>query len=123
MNFSGASIKIRSAPNGYFVSKPWPNWNTGKSFELTVALNDDCPDTVRIVMMHHYGQEEYSAKGIPDSLLPVVKRALRMSVESSPRHGTTNDVYRTDAATAVWERLLDNGLATYDAQRDVYVLL
>lgn len=99
------------------------NWNTGGGFELTVAVRDDDPTTVRIEMMHHHGQDEYKAKGIPDSLLPVIKRELGMSVESSPRQGATTDVYRTDAATAVWDRLVRMGFAIYDVDRDVYVLL
>ncbi len=98
------------------------NVNTGRSFELTVVAADSDPNTVRIVMMHHYDQDEYRAKGIPDALLPVIKRELHMSVESSPRQGATTDVYRTDAATAVWKRLVRNGLAAYAADRDVYVL-
>jgi hypothetical protein len=98
------------------------NCNTGRSFELTAVASDDDLNTVRIVMMHHYDQDEYKAKGIPDALLPVVKRELGMSVESSPRQGATTDIYRTDAATAVWDRLVGKGLATYAADRDVYVL-
>ena len=98
------------------------NMNTGKCFELTVVAGNNDPDTVCIVMMHHYDQDEYRAKGIPDALIPVIKQELGLSVESSPRRGATTDVYRTDAATAVWDRLVRKGLASYAADRDVYVL-
>jgi len=95
---------------------------SGDAFELAVELLEDRADTVRVIMMHHYGHPEYKAKGIPDALLPLVRQYLGKNVESSPSRGDTTGVYRTPAATRVWERLKAAGLADYDPKRDVYSL-
>jgi hypothetical protein len=96
---------------------------TGRFFELIVDLKDDDPNTVRVEVMHHHQQEEYRAKGIPEALLPMIKRELNMNVESSPGRGATADIRRNCLATTVWNRLVEKSLANYDKERDVYVLL
>lgn len=95
----------------------------GDCFELVVELLEERDHTARVVMMHHHGRPEYQAKGIPDALLPEIRRYLDKNVESSPRIACMNGVYRTPAATKVWERLKRAGLAEYDSSRDVYFLL
>jgi hypothetical protein len=97
------------------------NWRSNQCFELSVAALDD--DTVRVIMMKHHEQEEYRAKGIPDALLPEIKRHLAKNVESSPEAAESGGVYRTQDATKVWKRLETKGLATYNEVRDVYLLL
>ncbi|MDB6042436.1 MAG: hypothetical protein JWM63_987 [Gammaproteobacteria bacterium] len=97
-------------------------WLSGECFELVMGLLPDA-DGVRVVMMNHYEQDDYRAKGIPDALLPKIKRHLELNVESSPESGDTTDVRRTPAATSVWKRLVASKLADYDPDRDVYFLL
>ena len=100
-------------------SKPPPA--DGEFFEMTVAEVDE--NTVRIVMACNKNRPEYSAKGIPDALLPVISKKLGRRVVSSPSAGGSSDVYRTNDATKYWERLRAAGGATYDEQSDIYTLL
>lgn len=90
---------------------------TGDFFELVVSVLD--ASTVRVEMVSHFNRSEYIGMGIPETILPIVKRELGMAVVSSPTRGTGN-VYRTAAATKYWERLRKTGGATYDSARDVY---
>ncbi|MEZ6142297.1 MAG: hypothetical protein R3B84_17190 [Zavarzinella sp.] len=78
--------------------------------------------TVRVVAMAHHNKPVYIAKGIPEALLPVVKATLVKDVVSSPTAGEAG-VWRTQAATKVWKRLLTSGRAIYDAPTDVYKLV
>jgi len=94
-----------------------PPLSSGEFFELAVSEIE--PGTVRVVMANHYGVPEYTAMGIPEALLPVVKQVLQMEVESSPPAGHGN-VYRTAAATSYWKRLETTGGAVHDSLRDVY---
>ncbi len=98
------------------------NVNTGKSFELTVVARNNDPDTVYIVMMHHYDQGEYRAKSIPDAPASRDQTGTGYECGVQSAAGCYDGVYRADAATAVWDRLVRKGLATYAADRDVYVL-
>jgi hypothetical protein len=90
---------------------------SGEFFELSVSEIE--AGTVRVVATNNYRVPEYTAMGIPEALLPVVKQELQMEVESSPKAGS-GDVYRTNAATNYWRRLEALGRAAYDSERDVY---
>jgi hypothetical protein len=92
----------------------------GHFFELLVAEQDQ--NTVRVEMANHHGRSEYAGRGIPEALLPIVKRTLGMEVESSPSHRVGN-VIRMPAATKYWDRLCAVGGARYDVARDVYSVL
>ncbi|VVD69334.1 hypothetical protein PMO31116_00518 [Pandoraea morbifera] len=81
---------------------------------LTVSL-------VRIVMINSYLEPAYIRKGVADALLPIVSRDLGVTVQSSPTLGT-GGVYRTPHATAMWQRLVAKGMATYDPQTDIFTL-
>lgn len=101
-------------------------WEFGKElsdgfFELVAT--EVGPSEVRITMLHRFGNPRYSAKGIPDALIPEVHRVLEKGVQSSPGHGKTSDVYRTEDATKVWNRLVSAGLARHDKPTDVFHLL
>ncbi len=93
----------------------------GDFFELT--LEEVSPTTVRVVMANHFSRPEYTAMGIPEALLPEVKRALGMNVESSPSVGSTPDVRRAPEAKKYWDRLVAVGGAIYDQKRDVYSVI
>lgn len=90
-------------------------------FELT--LEEVNSTTARVVMANHFSRPEYAAMGIPEALLPEVKRTLGMDVESSPSNGPTPDVRRSPEATKYWERLVAVGGAIYDPGRDVYSVI
>jgi len=88
-------------------------------FEL--RLVETLPGVARVDMVNNFGDARFTAKGIPDALLPVVKSKLGMQIVSSPRLGP-GGIYRTDAATKMWERLIGKGLAAYDSTTDVFSL-
>ncbi len=90
----------------------------GEAFDLSVTALDDA--TVRQTMLAHHGNPAYAAMGIPDALIPVVAAVLGKKVVSSPTTVDDTGVYRTQAATKVWDRLLGKGLASYDPDADVY---
>lgn len=101
-------------------------WQLGEDlsngfFELVVT--EVSPSDVRITMLNHFQIPMYRAKGIPDALIPEVRRALDRNVQSSPTRGATADVYRTKDATKVWNRLVEAGLARHDKTTDVFHLL
>ncbi len=93
---------------------------SGEFFDLSVAKIVD--DMVRVIAVAHHNEPAYVAKGIPEALLPIVKQVLNKQVISSPTGGQAGNVYRTPAATKVWERLCASGKATYDAPADIFRL-
>ncbi|AOJ81823.1 hypothetical protein WS86_15200 [Burkholderia savannae] len=97
-----------------------PPLPTGDFFQLTVEHINAA--LVRIVMLNHHHVPAYSAKGIPDALLPIASQVLGKTVQSSPTSGA-GAVYRTDDATIMWKRLEAKGMATYDPQTDIYTLI
>lgn len=93
--------------------------NSGDFFQLSVKEIDD--ETVRVIMMNHFGKEVYRAKGIPDALLPIIRDETEKNVVSSPT-GPHSGIYRTPSATKVWKRLCKKGMAIYDNEHDIYRL-
>lgn len=104
-----------------FRARTIPPPSSGDFFELT--LEEVNPSTVRVVMANHFSRIEYAAMGIPEALLPEVKRVLGREVESSPSSGATANIRRSPEATKYWDRLVLLGGAMYDASRDVYSVL
>lgn len=70
----GADGELRDvARHGRSAQRKWifrvetqDKWLSGECFELVMGLLPDA-DGVRVVMMKHYEQDDYSAKGIPDA--------------------------------------------------------
>lgn len=65
-------------------------------------------------------KDRYRRRGIPDTLLPRMCELLRCRVRSSPTAGESQDQWRTPAATAMWNRLVRSGLASYNKDDDIY---
>lgn len=74
---------------------------------------------------------KYSAKGIPEALLPFVSRLLGKRICSSRSKGDDNIIrtygsgtteFRTEDATKMWNRLVSKGLAEYYPDEDIYRL-
>lgn len=79
--------------------------------------------TVRETSIHHHYEPAYRAMGIPDAMLPEVKRLLNMEVESSPKNNPDTPDFRSDDADKMWERLVGKGIAEYLPDRGVYRVL
>ena len=92
----------------------------GTAFEAT--FTDIDADTVRQTMIVHHGHLSYREKGIPDSLLPIAAAKLGKMVVSSPSVAPGGGVFRTVDATAMWNRLVARGIASYDQATDIYTL-
>src|SRR5438105_3770106 len=105
----------------HFRVQTVPPQPDGEAFDLSVTALDDF--TVRQVMLAHHNNEAYAAMGIPDALIPLVAAELTKQVVSSPTAADDTGVYRTEAATKVWERLVGKGVARYDPAADVYTYL
>jgi hypothetical protein len=102
----------------HFRVQTIPPQPDGEAFDLSVTALDDA--AVRQVMLAHHDNPAFAAKGIPDALIAVVAAVLGKKVVSSPTTADDTGVYRTVAATKVWDRLLAKGVASYDAETDVY---
>lgn len=88
---------------------------------MTVAAVDD--SKLRVIMANHHGNSEYSAMGIPEALLPIIKKDLGKNVESSPKtSGESNGIFRIPSAEKYWQRLVSSGKATYNLVTDIYTV-
>lgn len=102
----------------HFRVQTVPPQPDGEAFDLSVTALGDA--TLRQVMLAHHDHPAYAAMGIPDALIPVVAATLGKKVVSSPTTADDAGVYRTEAATKVWDRLVGFGVARYDPAADVY---
>lgn len=100
------------------VSIPPPS--SGEHFDMTLTEVD--PTTVQIAAINANNDPAYSGMGIPEPLIAFAARSLGRTVISSPTAGAAG-VWRTDAATTMWDRIMANGHATYDPVRDIYTFL
>jgi len=90
------------------------NW-----FEATVKpLNKN---SVCLSSIQHNYDNNYSAKGIPDALLPRIVEELNMNLFSSIKF-SDNGEFRTDDAEKMWRRLVSNGVAEYDNSKNRYCI-
>lgn len=109
----------REDPRGevtiYVRTVPPPE--SGEFFQL--SLKHESEGIARITMINHHRCSEYSAKGIPESLLLHAMGQLAVTIESSPTSGDGN-VFRSDQAEKMWRRLEGKGLAVYIEERDVF---
>jgi hypothetical protein len=104
----------------YFRVTSIPPLPSEEFFELVLEELD--ANTVRVVSINHFNIPEYTAMGIPEALLPIARSEIGKVVQSSPSRGTSGDVFRSNAATKVWERLVAANAATYDSASDIYEL-
>ena len=89
---------------------------SGEWFDMSVQPVD--ATTVKIIAISS-NVPEYSAKGIPEALIPFAAQELGKVFVSSPRSGEAGE-FRTDAASKMWERIKKSGHAKYDPIADVY---
>jgi hypothetical protein len=66
--------------------------------------------------MDNHDRSEYRGKGITEALLIELARLLREDIVSSREFLDMGD-RRSDAATKVWKRLVDRGLAEPEGDR------
>lgn len=80
---------------------------------------------MKITMMNNHNQACYSAKGIPEKIIETLQNLSGKTIISSsnnPVYQSFNEEYRTPPATKVWERMKLKGMASYDEQKDTYLL-
>jgi hypothetical protein len=81
-------------------------------------------DQIQPIALANNGWEYYRGKGITEALFAEVVATTGRELVSSPGQNQAKaDEYRTEAATKVWERLLEAGNAKYDEDTDVYAYI
>ena len=107
-------VKWSRDPNGtkqVFVSTI-PPLEDGSCFEATYQNVGE--STFRQTMISNQGLEEYSQKGIPDSLIPFLAELWGCRIESSPVDFSEPGVWQTNKALKMWARLIDKKIAELD---------
>lgn len=94
-----------------------PPQTDGAAFEFTLTPIDD--DALRLTMINHHSHTAYAAKGIPEVILPWAAARSGMAIQSSHNNGDAG-MYRTAAATTMWRRIMQRGLASYDKVSDIF---
>ncbi|MEM7315086.1 MAG: hypothetical protein AAF497_18225 [Planctomycetota bacterium] len=73
----------------------------------------EMPDgTLRQTVINANDEACYLGMGIPEAMLPEVKRILGKAVESSPPD--EDDAWRSCDGERMWQRLREKGIAEYD---------
>lgn len=78
---------------------------------------------LKIVMMNNHHQEEYIAKGIPEKIieeLSTLSEKIIISSSNKNNYKSFAAEFRTSPATKVWERIVNNGLAEYNDEKDIH---
>jgi len=86
------------------------------------AISDD---TLKITTVNRHNQIIYSAKGITEKIIQILALLSGKKVISStnnPAFKFFDEEFRTPAATKVWQRVVQQGFATYDAETDIFSL-
>ncbi|MGH8410468.1 MAG: hypothetical protein ACRERT_04500, partial [Pseudomonas sp.] len=94
--------------------------NTSEHF-MELELVEDQPGLLRIHMIHHHGAAHLRQMGIPEVLLPLLKKRWGKQIQSSPVVGAAG-VWRSPSATAMWKRLVAANLAQHDSSSDIFSL-
>ena len=89
------------------------------SFSIT-HINDT---TAKVTVMDAHHRPEYSAKGIPEALIKEANLITGKRIISSKSYVEEGGEFRTQHATKVWNRLVDEGRAEYDNDSDTYTYL
>lgn len=90
-------------------------------YEFSVAKIDD--KTGKVVVMDNRNMTEYKGKGITEKMIAIANDILGIKIISStnnPKFKSLNPEWRTDAATIIWQRLIEKGAAEYDEEKDIY---
>jgi hypothetical protein len=103
----------------FYVYRSSPPIPEDEWFDLTVVRFD--PQTFMVTMMQSNYKEWFSAKGIPEAIIPYAAGILKCHIVSSSNKKNAGE-YRTPPATKAWERLRNKALADYDAENDRYAL-
>ena len=92
-----------------------------KWFDFKVAPVGD--NTLKVTDMFDY-QDIYKGKGLPEALILEAQKQYpdKEIISSSNRQKAFKNEWRSDAGSAVWERLVKKGLAEYSDENDLFVL-
>ena len=103
----------------HFAVEAVPRPDSMEIFTMTFKPINET--TIRQISITHHHDPAYAAMGIPDAMLPEVKRILGKEVESSPPD--VGGEFRSVDAEKMWTRLVGKGLAEYVCARKVYRVL
>lgn len=90
-------------------------------FDFKLAPIDN--DTLKVTDMF-IGKESHRMKGIPEALILEAGKIFgKRIISSSDKHPILMNEWRRGAASKVWERLVQKGLAKYNSDKDYYCLI
>ena len=92
-----------------------------KWFDFKVASVGD--KIFKVTDMFDY-QDIYKGKGLPEALIFETQKQYpdKEIISSSNKQKVFKNEWRSEAGTAVWERLVKKGLADYSDEKDLFVL-
>ena len=92
-------------------------------FEFSVLELSEIDRIGKVITMNANRRSEYLSKGIPDKMIEVSSQVLGLNIISSTNkeeYKFTENEFRTEEASKVWDRLVKKGCASYDLENDVY---
>jgi hypothetical protein len=99
-----------------YYAKPLPPERQGHE-EYFASLKRVGPDLLQLDGMNNGLPAQYQRCGITRALLPHIAVQHSARIRSS-RHCPSEDETHTPAARRVWQRMVDDGSARYDATED-----
>jgi hypothetical protein len=96
-----------------------PDWY---EFSITVIR----PGIGKVTLMDNRNMPQYRGKGITERLIEESANFLGLTIISStcnPNKKVLSTEFRTIPATKVWEKLKNQGLASYNEEDDIYTFL
>jgi hypothetical protein len=93
-------------------------------FEFAITVIN--PTIGKITVMDNRNMVQYRGKGITEKMIDEAANVLELTIISStnnPQKKSLSPEWRTPAADVIWERLRTKGLATYNAEDDIYTFI
>ena len=99
-----------------------PELASGEFYEASFEADPIDHATIRSVGTHAHAPE-YREVGLPEAIILKAAGLLgKRIVSSRNRKPKAANEWRTAAATKPWQRLVSQGLAAYDEERDTFTL-
>jgi hypothetical protein len=90
-------------------------------FEFGITVIN--PTIGKVTMMNNRNMVQYKGKGITEKLIEEAANVLGLTIISSTNNPKTKSLlteWRSEAAGVIWKRLINQGLASFNEQEDIY---
>jgi hypothetical protein len=98
--------------------------NASDWYEFAITVIN--PTVGKVTVMDNRDLVQYRGKGITEKMIEEAANVLGLTVISSTNKSQKKLLlteWRTPAATKIWNRLLDQGRATYNEEDDIYTFI